>query len=90
MRAFRDRQRRSAALITPALLSAAVVLAPSRCIEPTTGQTTWGANLVAPCAIAGTLSSDPVALFAAVSGLRQAGLEADARRLVEAALGARL
>jgi hypothetical protein len=40
---------------------------------------------------AGRLSTDPVGLFAAVSSLRQVGLEADARRLaVEAALAAGL
>jgi hypothetical protein len=40
---------------------------------------------------AGTLSADPVALFSAVSGLKQVGLAGDARRLaVEAALAAGL
>jgi hypothetical protein len=38
-----------------------------------------------------TLSTDSVTLFTAVSGLRQAGLEADAHRLaVEAAVAAGL
>jgi hypothetical protein len=51
------------------------------------GETVLATIMVA--APTGTLSSDPIALFAAVSGLRQIGLEADARRLaVEAALAA--
>jgi hypothetical protein len=53
------------------------------------GATILSALLVA--APAGALSSDPVTLYTAVSGLRQIELEADARRLaVEAALAARL
>lgn len=57
--------------------------------EKRIGETVLASILVA--APTGTLSTDPVALFAAVSGLRQVGLEADARRLaVEAALAAGL
>jgi hypothetical protein len=53
------------------------------------GETVLAAIMVA--SPAGTLSADPVALFTAVSGLRQVGLTADARRLaVEAALAAGL
>jgi hypothetical protein len=53
------------------------------------GETVLAAIMVA--SPAGTLSTDPVALFTAVSGLRQVGLTADARRLaVEAALAAGL
>ena len=53
------------------------------------GETVLTALLVA--APEGPLSADPVALFTGVSGLRQIGLETDARRLaVEAALGASL
>jgi hypothetical protein len=54
-----------------------------------TGETVLAAVIVA--SPAGTLSTDPVALFTAVSGLRQVGLAADARRLaIEAALAAGL
>ena len=53
------------------------------------GETALAAIMVA--SPAGALSADPVALSAAVSGLRQAGFAADARRLaVEAALAAGL
>jgi hypothetical protein len=53
------------------------------------GETALAALMVA--APTGPVSTDPVALFAAVSGLRRVGLEADARRLaVEAALAAGL
>jgi hypothetical protein len=53
------------------------------------GETVLAAVIVA--SPAGTLSTDPVGLFTAVSSLRQVGLEADARRLaVEAALVAGL
>jgi hypothetical protein len=47
---------------------------------------------VAPVALpTGTLAAGPVALFPAVSRLRQVGLEADARRrAAEAAFGAEL
>jgi hypothetical protein len=49
------------------------------------GETALAAIMVA--APRGTLSTDPVALFTAISALRQVGLAADARRLaVEAAL----
>jgi hypothetical protein len=53
------------------------------------GETVLATMMVA--APAGTISTDPVALYTAVSGLRQVGLEADARRLAsEAALAAGL
>jgi hypothetical protein len=53
------------------------------------GETALAALTVA--APSGTLSTDPVALSSAVSGLKQVGLPADARRLaVEAALAAGL
>ena len=49
------------------------------------GETVFAAIIVA--SPAGTLSTDPVALFNTVSGLRQVGLAAGARRLaIEAAL----
>jgi hypothetical protein len=52
-------------------------------------ETALGAIMVA--SPAGILAVDPVALFTAVSGLKQVGLESDARRLaVEAALAAGL
>jgi hypothetical protein len=53
------------------------------------GETALAAIMVA--SPAGTLSVDPVAPFSTVSGLKQVGLAADARRLaVEAALAAGL
>jgi hypothetical protein len=53
------------------------------------GEAALAAILVA--SPAGTLTTDPVSLFAAVSGLREVGLEADARRLaIESALAAGL
>ena len=53
------------------------------------GETALAAIMVA--SPAGALSADPVALFAVVSGLKQVGLAAEARRLaVEAALAAGL
>ncbi len=53
------------------------------------GETLLAAVIVA--APTGALSTDPVALFTAVSGLKRVGLDADARRLaVEAALAAGL
>jgi hypothetical protein len=53
------------------------------------GETVLAAVIVA--VPTGTLSTDPVVLFTAVSGLKRVGLDADARRLaVEAALAAGL
>jgi hypothetical protein len=53
------------------------------------GETVLGAILVA--AASGPLTTDPVSLFTAVSGLKRIGLDADARRLaVESALAAGL
>jgi len=54
-----------------------------------TGETVLAAIMVA--SPSGTLSSDPVAIFTAVSALKQVGLPGDARRLaVEAAFAAGL
>ena len=53
------------------------------------GETVLAAILVA--SPAETLATDPISLFAAASGLREVGLEADARRLaVESAVAAGL
>jgi hypothetical protein len=53
------------------------------------GETVLAAVIVA--APTGTLSTDPIALFTAVSALKRVGLDADARRLaIEAALAAGL